>query len=192
MTRSTLLTSILAVVLTGILVFTAGCDSATVAPDVQTEALAKNDAAVLATGPSEMRKGLATLRRATARYHRVEAAIEDGFVQAMPCADPPGPGAIGIPYVKLDRFDTTIDLEKPEVLFYEPQKNGRLRLVGAEPVVPIAEWDATHDEPPSLFGQEFHRNEDAGLYGLHMWVWLHNPEGVSAFTHPNVSCEFAE
>lgn len=192
MTCSTLLNSAFAFVLIGALVFTASCDSATVAPDAQTEALANDDAAILATGPSEMRKGLATLRRATARYHRVEVAMEDGFVQAEPCADPPGPGAIGIPYLNSGRLDATINLEEPEVLFYEPQKNGRLRLVGAEPVVLSEEWDEIHDEPPSLFGQEFHENEDAGLYGLHMWVWRHNPEGIFAFTHPKVSCEFAE
>lgn len=192
MTCSTLSTPIFVFSFIGALFLTSGCDSATVAPDVQTEAPSQNIAASLSKATSETHIGLATIRRATARYHRVEAAIEDGFVQAMPCVDPPGPGAIGIPYVNPDRFDATIDLEKPEVLFYEPQKNGRLRLVGAEPVVLIAEWDETHDEPPSLFGQEFHRNEEAGLYGLHMWVWLHNPEGVFAFTHPNVSCEFAD
>lgn len=191
MKYSSTLISTVALALIGFLVFMTGCDSATISPDAPKETLKKDNAAILSAGPSAMRRGLATLRRATARYHRVEAAVEDGFVQAMPCADPPGPGAIGIPYVKLDRFDTIINLEKPEVLFYEPQKNGRLRLVGAEPVVLIEEWDKTHDEPPSLFGQEFHRNEDAGLYGLHMWVWLHNPEGVFAFTHPKVSCEFA-
>lgn len=196
MKRSTLLTPILIVTLTGALIFTTGCDSTPVAPDGPAEAKVENparaEALVLSAATSEVHKELAALRRATARYHRVEVAVEDGFVQAAPCADPPNPGAIGIPYVKLDRIDMIINLEEPEVLFYESQKNGRLRLVGAEPVVPIEAWDEVHDEPPSLFGHEFHRNEEVGLYGLHMWVWLHNPEGIFAFTHPKVSCEFAE
>lgn len=162
------------------------------------------DAAVAAaeaetTGPvmvadvadAEEGAGLATFRRATARYHRVEAAIADGFVQILPClANPAGEGAIGIPYANLDRFDGVIDLSEPEILFYEPQQDGTLRLVGGEPVVPIDMW--TGSEPPSLFGREFHRNEEHGLYGLHMWVWRHSPDGVFSFWNDNVTCESAD
>lgn len=143
-----------------------------------------------AAGQAEMRRGLATFRRATARYHRVEAAIADGFEQILPClSNPDGPGAIGIPYARLDRFDATVDLSEPEILFYEPRPNGELVLVGGEPVVPIDAWP--EDEPPSLFGREFHTNEEHGLYGLHMWVWRHSPDGVFSFWNAAVSCEFA-
>lgn len=151
------------------------------------------NAAEISTADAEVQQGLATLRRATARYHRVKAALEDGFIAAgLGCVVPNERGALGIPYIHPGRLDANIDLSEPEVLFYEPQKNGKLRLVGAEPVVPIAAWDAEHDEPPTIFGLEFHRNEAAGLYGRHMWVWLHNPDGMFAFQHPLVSCEFAE
>lgn len=136
---------------------------------------------------AELQRGLATMRRATARYHRVDAARADGFVQILPCLEHPTAGGLGIPYARLDRFDTTIDLSEPEILFYEPQENGRLRLVGGEPVVPIDLWG---NEAPSLFGREFHRNEEHGLYGLHMWVWEHNPDGILSFWNPAVSCEF--
>lgn len=144
-------------------------------------------------GASGLQKGLATFRRATARYHRVEAAIEDGFEQILPClSNPDGEGAIGIPYARLDRFDTNIDLSEPEILFYEPRKNGKLRLVGGEPVTPIEAWDAENSDPPSLFGRQFHANREHGLYGLHMWVWRHSPDGVLSFWNRNVSCQFAE
>ena len=140
---------------------------------------------------AEKNAGLATLRRATAKYHNVDKAIEDGFVPIGPCQENPnGPGGLGIPFVKLDRVDGTINLEEPEVLFYEPQKNGKLRLIGAEPVIPIGLWEG--EEPPSMFGHEFHRNDEEGLYGLHMWVWKHNPDGIFSFWHADVSCEFEE
>lgn len=169
--------------------FLAGCD--TEAP-TDLEPVAASAATHSAeTGQAEMRMGLATLRRATARYHRVEAALADGFQQVLPCqSNPDGAGALGIPFLNLARLDAIIDLSEPEVLFYEPQQNGRLQLVGAEPVVPIAAWPES--EPPSLFGQEFHRNEAAGLFGLHMWVWRHSPDGIFSFWNVNVSCEFAE
>lgn len=138
-------------------------------------------------GEPAVQRALATLRRATASYHRVDAAIADGFVQILPCQEHPTEGGLGIPYARLDRFDTTIDLSEPEILFYEPRANGELRLVAAEPVVPVALWG---DEPPVLFGLEFHENEDHGLYGLHMWVWKHNPVGMFSHWNPAVSCEF--
>ncbi|SHF57449.1 hypothetical protein SAMN05443144_11069 [Fodinibius roseus] len=138
-------------------------------------------------------KGIEKLRQATDRYHDVEVAIEDGFVQADPCVEnQEGSGAIGIPYVNMDRLDTTIDLNKPEVLFYEPQQDGDLRLVGAEPVVPLEAWDEKESDPPSLFGHEFHRNEADGLYGLHMWIWKENPAGTISFWHTDISCEYTE
>lgn len=142
-------------------------------------------------GQADTRKAAVTLRRATVRYHRVEAAIADDFQPVPPCrSNPEGAGALGIPYVNFDRVDAAIDLSEPEVLFYEPHEDGKLVLVGAEPVVPIAAWP--EDEPPSLFGREFHRNEEAGLFGLHMWVWRSSPDGVFSFWNENVSCEFAE
>lgn len=188
--------------LTMVLLFAVGaCDGDPASQLTGTETIAEASTAaspsVVATsqaseaGQAEMRKGLATFRRATARYHRVEAATSDGFEQILPClSNPDGPGAIGIPFAKLDRFDANIDLSQPEILFYEPQADGSLRLVGGEPVVPIAAW--TESEPPSLFGRTFHRNEEHGLYGLHMWVWRHSPDGVFSFWNANVSCEFAE
>lgn len=140
----------------------------------------------------DQQRGLAAFRRATARYHNVEKAIEDGFKQILPCTEnPEGSGGLGVVYANLDRFDTIIDLSQPEILFYEPKENGDLQLVGGEPVVPIEQWDEIENSAPSLFGHEFHRNEEHGLYGLHMWVWKGNPDGVFAFWHPNVSCEYA-
>lgn len=169
----------------------AGCDrTPPTDPDEagDTAELSTNVAAFGEALGAEAHRGLAVLRRATARYHRVEAAIADGFQQILPCMEHPEEGGLGIPFAKLDRFDTTIDLSRPEILFYEPQMNGRLQLVGAEPVVPIVLWG---EIPPSMFGVEFHRNDEHGLYGLHMWVWRHNPGGPFAFWNPAVSCDFA-
>ena len=141
---------------------------------------------------TEEEEAIETLRAATEPYKDIDAAIADGFEQVLPCTEnPEGPGALGVVYINPDRLDTNIDLEKPEVLFYEPQQNGDLQLVGGEPVVPIEQWEASNNNPPSLFGREFHRNEDHGLYGLHMWVWKENTDGVFGFWNSNVSCEYA-
>ena len=91
---------------------------------------------------------------------------------------------MGIHYVKGPVGDGAIDANAPEALVYEPQSNGRLRLVAVEYVVFQADWDATHDDPPSLFGQVFepigadNRYGIPPFYELHVWLWKHNPAGM--------------
>jgi hypothetical protein len=90
--------------------------------------------------------------------------------------------------------DGAVDLERPEALVYEPQKNGRLRLVAVEYVVFQKAWDEQHSEPPSLFGQPFELMEAGNRYGLdpfyelHVWLWKHNPSGLFEDWNPRVSC----
>ncbi|MFW6010329.1 MAG: hypothetical protein ACOC9H_00270 [Gemmatimonadota bacterium] len=157
-----------------------------------------DEAATITELPADVERAqkqaaLATLRRATAAYHDSEAALEDGFESLGVCveANPiDGQHPLGIPFVHLERVvDGVLDPEEPEILFYEPRKDGSLRLVGVEMAVPVALW--TEDDPPEFFGHELHENEAEGLYGLHMWIWLHNPDGMFAPGHPRISCEFA-
>jgi hypothetical protein len=140
---------------------------------------------------------LAVIRQATARYHRVDAALVDGYVLGSPCEAIPT-GGIGIHYRKLALFDAVVDPSQPELLVYEPQKNGDLQLVAVAFVVRAAQWDVTNSSPPMLGDQVF---EDKRVpdwssppfpnYELHVWVWKHNPNGMYATTNPTVSCEFA-
>jgi hypothetical protein len=82
----------------------------------------------------------------------------------------------------------------PELVVYEPTKNGRLRLVAAEYVVFQAAWDATHTSPPELFGREFELVPAGNRYGLppfyelHAWLWKHNPAGMFDDWNPRVTC----
>lgn len=140
---------------------------------------------------------IAEIREGTARYHRVEAALADGYIHASPCEAIPGHG-IGIHYRKPSLVDAVVDPSHPELLVYEPRKNGSLELVAVAFLVPAAAWDATHFSPPMLGDQVF---EDKRVpdwssppfptYELHVWVWEHNPAGMYATTNPLVGCEFA-
>ncbi len=55
-------------------------------------------------------------------------------------------------------------------------------------------WDAAHDAPPSLFGEEFMLTPEGNRYGLpafyslHAWAWETNPSGDFAMWNPDVSC----
>jgi hypothetical protein len=90
--------------------------------------------------------------------------------------------------------DAVLDPLLPEALMYEPESNGRLRLVGLEYIVFQDAWDAEHDAPPALLGQQLHLVSSPNRYGvpafyeLHVWVWKHNPSGLFNDWNPRVRC----
>ena len=139
--------------------------------------------------------GLAEVRAATARYHRVEVALAEGYVSTLICAASPA-GAMGIHYVNPTlRHDATFDAARPELLLYEPQQNGQLRLVAIEYVVTRTLWDAAHPGTlPTFLGQSFFQSFGPAAHGepdhyeLHVWLWRDNPSGMFAQWNPNVSC----
>jgi hypothetical protein len=134
---------------------------------------------------------LAALRRLTAPFHNFNKALAAGYtVQITSCLELPPLGGMGFHYGDPDFIDGTVNLLEPELLLYEPQANGRLRLVAVEYIVPFAFVPPTA-EPPTLLGQEFHLNFEFGLWGLHVWLWRHNPSGIFADWNPKVSCENA-
>lgn len=132
---------------------------------------------------------LAQIRRATAGFQRVDAAMDAGWnFVASDCVANPGVGGMGYHYVNPMLMDLTIEPQNPEVLVYAPKPNGALRLVAAEYMIPAAPWDATNNNPPTALGQQMHLNPHLGAYVLHAWIWQHNPAGMFEDWNPNVSC----
>ncbi len=138
------------------------------------------------TGAAAGARALATLRRATARYHGLNAATDDGFVFLHGCESRPDEGPVGMVYVHPGRLDGVVDPREPEALIYEPSENGRARLVGVELAVPFAAW--TSAQPPEFLGATFQPEDEFGVWGLHVWLWRENPEGLFAESNPHVSC----
>jgi hypothetical protein len=131
---------------------------------------------------------LAAVRRATASFHNFDKATAAGYgVQLTDCLEQLPDGAQGYHFGNPALIDGTASLLEPEILQYEPQAGGRLRLVGVEYIVPL-----NFPQPPPLLGQQFHANEAAGLWALHVWAWRHNPSGMFEDWNPKVSCEHAE
>jgi hypothetical protein len=79
-------------------------------------------------------------------------------------------------------LDGQIDPSTPDALIYEPHEDG-LKLVGVE----FAVLDAGQDAP-KFMGATFQREDEFGVFGLHVWVWRDNPNGLFAETNPRVSC----
>ena len=142
-------------------------------------------------------------RAATAVYHQNSRAQAAGYgllrdAAGIACIDHPTEGAMGIHFVNGTLVsDDVVNATTPELLVYEPTKNGRLRLVAAEYVVFQAAWDAHHSSAPELFGREFELVEAGNRYGLppfyelHAWLWKHNPSGMFQDFNPKVTCAFS-
>jgi hypothetical protein len=136
-------------------------------------------------------RDLATLHAATARFHRYdEVAKNAGYTflfmnMCMVDQSPQKLGGMGFHYVNPQLLDDKVDVANPEALLYEPEANGRLRLVAVEYVIPKDAWKA--DTLPVLFGQKLQLNA-FNLYALHVWAWENNPSGLYANWNPRVSC----
>lgn len=139
---------------------------------------------------------LAAVRNATAKYHDLSVANAAGYGLFYICTDNEALGAaMGQHFADVSRVvDPTISATDPEVLVYEPTRDGGYRLVALEWVVFQADWDALHSSPPELFGQTFEAIGAGNRYGLppfyelHAWIWKGNPRGLFNDWNPNVSC----
>ena len=151
--------------------------------------------AIATAGDGPLPPELRDVRAAVARYHSVEQATRDGYVQASACEESPA-GAMGYHYANFGHMaDPTIDPRRPEVPAYLPDANGNLELVGVE----YLKFDAdgsllTDDDRPSFFGQRFdgpmpgHNPRMPVHYDLHVWVAGQNPSGVYAQWNPALTC----
>jgi hypothetical protein len=137
----------------------------------------------------EARKQLAELRATTAPYRELDAAKAAGYLEITGCMSHPVNGGLGMLYGLTSRFDGKPQPNAPEILVYAPDERGRLRLVAAEFAVPFDAWKS--DNPPELFGQQFHRNRLFGLWVLQAWIGKANPSGMFAEYNPLVVCDDA-
>jgi hypothetical protein len=153
-------------------------------------------AATGVTDPAVLRD-LAQVRRATAKYHDVNTALEDGFIRTPNCVESPD-GGMGIHFINLPRMmDPAINLLEPEILLYIETNDG-MKLLGVEYWFTIGPPDTHVPNPappsPIIFNRpldgpmEQHEPGQPPHYDLHAWVWKANPSGIFAPFNPNVSC----
>jgi hypothetical protein len=175
--------------LAGIALLT-GCDGKSI-PTERVAAIPTRANAALQESAAAVQKDLASLRRVTAAFQRFETARDAGWsAQITACMSDPAAGGMGVHYGNTALIDGTARVEEPELLLYEPEQNGRLRLVAVEYIIPYTAH-ARDAEPPVLFGQEFQQVDSFQLWGLHAWVWKENPSGMFTPWNPNVGCQNA-
>jgi hypothetical protein len=185
------------IMLAAVLTVAAACERPTQTNETELQRMAASHGT--SHGPS-MQKGTATgdqkrqvaqLRAVTAKFHDIAAADAAGWnTRITDCFSDPTLGGMGFHYGNPALIDDKVDVLQPELLLYEPQKNGTLKFVAVEYIVPFTAW--TQAEPPSLYGLSFHRNEAFGLWILHVWHFQENPRGLFEDWNPTVSCRFAQ
>jgi hypothetical protein len=154
-----------------------------------------------AHGTAGLEDELAQVRRVTARFHDLDAALDAGYELGWVngsgtriiagCVFHPTAGAMGYHYINADLMaDLTTDTLEPEALVYAPGENGKLKLSAVEWIVrgPNSNPPGV-TSPPSVLGMPMHILVPAvGFYLMHAWVWKPNPAGMFADWNPQVSC----
>jgi hypothetical protein len=126
-----------------------------------------------------------------------------GAVLKTPCVTGPEFGAMGVHLINAENVDGVVNVDKPEALIYEPQANGKLRIVGVEYIVPKEAWDAANPATPGLpsprpallghllnfVGSPNRYGIEGGFFEIHVWAFEDNRLGALTDWNPGVTCE---
>lgn len=133
-------------------------------------------------------EALARANLGAAAFQDVEMAEAGGYVntiESLGCFEDPEFGGMGLHYLNESLLDDVVEAETPEALVYELDHQGEIvSLVAHEYLVPLEAW--TSDEPPALFGVEFHEHPVLPFWILHTWIWKDNPAGMFNDWNPKV------
>jgi hypothetical protein len=167
----------------------AACSDGKVATDTSADFQIGEATASQASLGADVNKDLARLRSVTAAFHDFATASRAGWsTQITKCMTDPVLGGMGFHYGNTALINGTATVENPQLLLYEPDKNGKVSLVAVEYIIPYS-FHPRDAEPPVLFNQKFQQVDSFQLWGLHAWVWKENPSGMFAPWNPNVNCD---
>jgi hypothetical protein len=132
---------------------------------------------------SETLHELQQVKDATAKYHTIDNAFKDQYIDIglkLP--------NMGYHMLKSELVSPVFDPKKPAILVYNKKDNGRFELVAVEYAVPI-DWSMPNTPPEGFTGGEDQWNFNTlntGWWTLHAWVWQFNPDGVFMPINPDV------
>jgi len=111
------------------------------------------------------------VRDATVRFKNVTSVDGPGedYKLMFGCVSGGDFGAMGLHYVNFPLvLDGEIDVNQPEIVLFEPTRDGRIRITGADFLVLAEDWEAKHpgQGPPQLSGQLFHLFDSPNRFGL--------------------------
>jgi hypothetical protein len=97
---------------------------------------------------------------------------------------------MGVHYIDTDALvDPTLDPLRPEALVFVPGPDGQLRLGAVEYIVPMSLWEGkSHRWCSAWHLHELEPVPGVHVWGLHVWLFERNPNGLFADWNPRVSC----
>jgi len=173
------------------------CPLRALAQDGHSHTMQPQDQEITAAQKGQRSELIRIVRESTARFRDVRQAEYEGYRLEFGCVSGPDTGAMGLHYVNDTLVGNGIvDATRPQIVLYESQPNGSLKLTGADYLVLADTWDKKHPgQTPQLMGQIFHYFESPNRFGLpafytlHVWAWKENPNGAFVNWHPTVSCQ---
>lgn len=131
--------------------------------------------------PAATIQELNVAKNATQRYRSLDSAIADGYTNINVVIE-----NMGFHYMKESLADTVFQPEKPEILVYNKQHDGRIELVAVEYAVPIPLMP--NKEPRGFTGgaDVWTYSTTFNLWLLHAWIWEFNPYGAFTPTNPTI------
>ncbi len=149
-----------------------------------------NDIGNLSKSKSAVHKQLAHTRSASAKYHNIEKAFEDGYIDIDVVVQ-----NMGYHLLKPENVNGTFDPGNPPILVYSKNPvNGKMRLVAVEYAVPYDPSDPNPIPPEGFAGNDdvWDNDTDVGWWECHAWVWYHNPDGIFSKYNPLVHVDPAD
>ena len=145
--------------------------------------------------PETTMQQIDAVRGATAQFRDLKTAEAAGYGKFLTCFHYGDNRGMGQHYVNGTLAgDDVLDPMKPEALVYEPRTDGSMILVAFEYLVFASKWDPqnTGRPAPTIYGQPLmlmtNIPKTPPVWGLHLWLYSYNPEGLFASFNPLVSC----
>jgi hypothetical protein len=123
---------------------------------------------------------LESVRQAAARFFDIQKALDEGYVDID--VDIPH---MGRHLLKPRILDAHFELTQPELLVYQQELDGALRLVAVEYAIPV---ELSARAPRGFVGNDdvWFNDPDFKLWTLHAWVYDFNPAGVFSPENPRL------
>ena len=142
------------------------------------------------TEPTPLDREFDRLRDATAAFQDFDAAVAAGYAVEVVDSETGSsyfPG-MGVHYLHPDLLDDQFEVERPEILLFVEDDQGRMEFVAVEYATPITDLENPPSAPSGFTGasDEWVVNTTFSLWTLHAWIGMENPNGVFASHNPRL------
>jgi len=116
-------------------------------------------------------------KTATSNYMDIDVATTEGRIDVSGYVP-----NMGHHYLNPGLADGTFELLQPEFILYAPDGNGNMQMVAIEYGIVPEDPENPGTPPEGFTGSEdvWHFNEMIGMWTLHVWTILENPDGIFA------------